>query len=79
MECAPGLVLWRGEGRSGTEGCVFVGCLSEETSGVSSRTQIKFGPGDQIMIYQPFFIKITSALVTEQVPINTRANFSLPV
>ena len=50
------LVLRCGEGGSGTEGCVFAWCLSEETSGVSSITQIKFGPGDQI--YQPFFMKM---------------------
>jgi len=37
------LVLRCGEGGSGTEGCVFAWCLSEETSGVSSITQIKFG------------------------------------
>ena len=51
-----GTVPYSGEGGSGTDGCVFAWCLSEETSGVSSIIQIKFGPGDQI--YQPFFIKM---------------------
>ena len=38
-----GTVSCSGEGGLGTEGCVFAWCLSEETSGVSSITQIKFG------------------------------------
>ena len=42
-------------GGTGTEGCVFVGCLREESRMMSGKSQIIFG-SDQI--YRHFFIKM---------------------
>ena len=41
---APGLVLGRGEGRSGTEWNVFAGCLIVWVGKDESRQQIVWGP-----------------------------------